>query len=203
MNGLEINLKKQRGLQGAPIYLTVGGIEPRKNSIKLLQAFGEVLKECPNAQLAIAGGSTLFDYQDYRDEFFEVAEELQIEINRSLIILGAIADLELPPLYRIADAFVFPSTKEGWGLVVMEAIASGIPVITSNQSPFTEFLSETQALLVDPNSPQAIAQAMKSILEPNLSLSLVQESQSILSRYSWETSAQIHLHYYHKLLDSC
>jgi len=91
---------------------------------------------------------------------------------------------------------VFPSTKEGWGLVVLEAIASGLPVITSNQPPFTEFLSETQALLVSPDSTDAIAQAMRSVIQPNVSRLLMQQSQSILSRYTWENSAKMHLHYY-------
>jgi glycosyltransferase involved in cell wall biosynthesis len=53
-------------------------------------------------------------------------------IGRSLILPGVIPDRDLPALYRIADAFVFPSVKEGWGLVVLEAIAAGVPVITSN-----------------------------------------------------------------------
>ncbi len=142
------------------------------------------MKEYPNAQLVIAGGATLFDYQSYRDEFFALAHQLQIEISRSLVLPGVISDSELPALYRIADAFVFPSVKEGWGLVVLEAIASGLPVITSNQPPFTEFLSQTQALLVDPNSSDAIAQAMHSIVQPDHSISLVQQSQSVLASYT-------------------
>jgi glycosyltransferase involved in cell wall biosynthesis len=113
-----------------------------------------------------------------------------------------IPDSELPALYRIADAFVFPSVKEGWGLVVLEAIASGLPVITSNQPPFIEFLSESQALLVNPNLPDAIAQAMRSIVHPNHSISLVQQSQSVLARYTWEASAKMHLHHYQQLLTS-
>lgn len=181
-NGLESSLKEQLGLSGSPIYLTVGGIEPRKNSIRLLQAFGQVLEDYPTAQLVIAGGATLFDYQTYRDDFFALADRLDIQIGRSLILPGVVSDAELPILYRTADAFVFPSTKEGWGLVVLEAIASGLPVITSNQPPFTEFLSETQALLVSPDSTDAIAQAMRSVIQPNVSRLLMQQSQSILSR---------------------
>jgi glycosyltransferase-like protein len=200
LNGSEHTLKERWGLNDSPIYLTIGGIEPRKNSIRLLQAFGHVLREYPNAQLVVAGGATLFDYQSYRDEFFAVAANLGIEIGCSLILPGVIADAELPALYRIADAFVFPSVKEGWGLVMLEAIASGLSVITSNQTPFTEFLSDTQALLVDPNSPELIAQAMRSILEPDLSISLVQQSQSVLSRYTWEASAKMHLQHYQQLL---
>lgn len=202
LNGLESLLKQQLRLQDFPIYLTVGGIEPRKNSIRLLQAFALILQEYPNAQLVIAGGATLFDYQSYRDEFFKLADELKIVIGRSLILPGVILDADLPTLYRIADAFVFPSTKEGWGLVVLEAIASNLPVITSNQAPFTEFLSPTQALLVDPNSPNALAQAMKSILDRNLAKSLIQHSQSVLLHYNWETSAKMHINYYQQLLKS-
>lgn len=202
LNGSESALKARCGLLGSPIYLTVGGIEPRKNSLHLLQAFGEILKDYPNAQLVIAGGATLFDYQDYRDEFFALADDLKIEIGRSLMLLGVISDADLPALYRSADAFVFPSIKEGWGLVVLEAIASGLPVITSNQAPFTEFLTSTQALLVNPNSPEAIAQAMRSIIGPNLSHSLIQQSQSVLSLYTWEISAKIHLYRYQQLIAS-
>jgi glycosyltransferase-like protein len=202
INGSEQALKEQWGLHGFPIYLTVGGIEPRKNSIRLLQAFGQILKDYPNAQLVIAGGATLFDYQDYRDDFFAIADDLKIETGRSLVLPGVISDADLPALYRIADTFVFPSLKEGWGLVVLEAIASKLPVITSNQAPFTEFLTPHQALLVDPHLPEAIAQAMRSIIQPDLAHSLVQQSQSILSLYTWETSAKMHLHRYQQLITS-
>ncbi len=197
-DGSELALKQRWGLEGTPIYLTVGGIEPRKNSIALLQAFAIVLKEHPNAQLAIAGGATLFDYQFYRNEFFALAD--QLEIGRSLVLPGVIPAADLPALYRIADAFVFPSVKEGWGLVLLEAIAAGLPVITSDQPPFTEFLSPSQALLVNPKEPAAIAQAMLSALDPDLVHTLVSNSQSILNHYSWETSAKMHLHHYHQLL---
>ena len=108
-------LKHQLNLEGWPIYLTIGGIEPRKNSLVLLQAFTEVLAEYPQAQLVIAGGSTLFDYQAYREEFFAAAQIANVLIGKSLLLPGAIADSQLPALYRLADAFVFPSLKEGWG----------------------------------------------------------------------------------------
>jgi glycosyltransferase-like protein len=200
LNGLEQKLKQQWGLNGNPIYLTVGGIEPRKNSIALLQAFSQVLEDFPSAQLVIAGGATLFDYQTYRDQFFALADELAIAIGRSLVLPGVIAAADLPALYRIADAFVFPSIKEGWGLVLLEAIAAGLPVITSQRPPFTEFLTHRQALLVDPHSSAAIAQAMRAVLNLNLARDLVESSQSVLARYTWEASAKMHLHHYQQLL---
>ena len=199
-NGTESQIKQKFGLTGSPIYLTVGGIEPRKNSINLIQAFAQVLVDYPAAQLVIAGGSTLFDYQDYRDQFLEIAQEL--DIAKSLIITGVLTDVELPVLYRCADAFVFPSAKEGWGLVIMEAIASGLPVITSNCPPFTEFLSEQQAVLIDPSDIEAIAQAMRLVTNPDFSQSLVQASQEILTKYTWENSAQMHTTHYAKMIVS-
>lgn len=193
-NGRESLIRQKFGLTGDPVYLTVGGIEPRKNSIKLIQAFARVLEDFPNAQLVIAGGATLFDYQAYRDEFLAIAKNLNL--GKSLVITGVLTDLELPALYRCADAFVFPSAKEGWGLVVMEAIASGLPVITSNCPPFTEFLSEQQALLVDPDDVEAIAQGMRAITNSHLSQSLVIASQEILTKYTWENSAEMHIAHY-------
>jgi glycosyltransferase-like protein len=201
-NELKASFKKRLGLHSSSIYLTVGGVEPRKNSINLLLAFNLIKQEMPNAQLVIAGGATLFDYQSYRDRFFALAKELDIHLGESLILPGVLAREELCALYQVADAFVFPSTKEGWGLVALEAIASGLPLITSNYPPFTEFLNPDQALLVDPQSPSAIADAMKAILQPNLANSLIEQSQSILSTYTWEASARMHLEHYRQLLFS-
>jgi glycosyltransferase-like protein len=194
---IDSELKQRLNLQGNPIYLTVGGIEPRKNSIALLEAFIKVLVSHPNARLIVAGGATLFDYQDYRDEFFRLAQLANVA--HALILPGVVPEAELPALYRLADAFVFPSVKEGWGLVVMEAIASGIPVVTANQPPFTEFLSPGQAILIDPHSSAAIAQAMKTVIQSAISKSLVQQSQAVCDHYTWEASAKQHVAHYNQL----
>jgi glycosyltransferase-like protein len=199
-DGSEADLKRKLGLNGQPIYLTIGGIEPRKNSIALLKAFAQVLTHYPDAQLVIAGGATLFDYQPYQDEFFQLAERLGVAIAKSLILPGVISVAELPALYRTADAFVFPSLKEGWGLVVLEAMASGIPVVTSNIAPFTEFLSTREALLVDPESEEAIAQAMQMLLQPQMAKSFREQSIQVAKRYTWEQSAKLHLTHYQQLL---
>lgn len=194
-------LKQKLGLTGYPIYLTVGGIEPRKNSITLLHALVEVLIQYPQAKLVIAGGATLFDYQPYREAFFDQAEIAGMQIGKSLILPGVLPESDLAALYQAADAFVFPSLKEGWGLVVLEAMASGTPVITSNQPPFTEFLSDASALLVNPQSVAAIAQAMVTVIEPSVAQLLVQEGQAISARYTWDQSATMHLTHYQALLN--
>ena len=199
-NGTEDLLKNRLGIKGYPVYLTVGGIEPRKNSLTLLKAFSLLLKEYPQAQLIIAGGATLFDYHDYRDEFFVLVNQLNLTVGESLLLPGVVSESELSALYRIADVFVFPSLKEGWGLVILEAIASGLAVITLNQPPFTEFLTQKEAFLVDVNSPEAIAKAMIDILETQIHRNLVKNSKSVISKYSWQASAKIHLEQYYKML---
>ncbi|MEM1250971.1 MAG: MSMEG_0565 family glycosyltransferase [Cyanobacteria bacterium P01_H01_bin.21] len=196
-DGSETALANAYSLQGGPIYLTVGGIEPRKNSINLLKAFYQVLQQQPQAQLIIAGGATLFDYRDYRQQFMELVDAYGLS-NR-LVLPGVVPDAALPTLYRLADVFVFPSVQEGWGLVVLEAIASGLPVLTSNQAPFTEFLSDQDAALVNPDDVDAIAAAMVNLLAPNIAHSLVNHSQHIIEHYSWQQSAKMHLQLYAEL----
>jgi glycosyltransferase-like protein len=198
----ELALKQRLGLKGHPIYLTVGGIEPRKNSIALVESFAQALKRYPEAHLVIAGGDTFFDYSPYREQFFDAVRKLDIVLDQSLIIPGVVSADELPLLYRCADAFVFPSLKEGWGLVVLEAIASGLAIVASNIPPFTEFLDNSQALLVNPELPEAIAQAMIDIAQPALAQSLIAHSQAILAKYTWEASARMHGQHYAQLLNS-
>ncbi len=197
-NGQELALAQRYGIQSDPVYLTVGGIEPRKNSMNLLAAFRLVRRYRPAAQLVIVGGATLFDYQDYRNAF--LARMKVYGLTEAVLLLGVVPDEDLPVLYRLADAFVFPSLMEGWGLVVLEAIASGLPVLTSDQAPFTEFLSAQSACLVNPEDVDALARAMLEIVKPEIAQNLVSQSRSIIRRYSWEASAKMHLELYEQMV---
>ena len=196
-DGSEMSLAQAYGIVGSPVYLTVGGIEPRKNSINLLKAFYQVRQTHPQAQLVIAGGATLFDYQAYRQEFMGLVDGYGL--TDGLVLPGVVPDVHMPGLYRLADAFVFPSVQEGWGLVVLEAIASGLPVLTSNQKPFTEFLSPQDALLIEPEDVDAIATAMLTLLEPTIAPQLIKHSRRIIDQYTWQQSAKLHLDLYTEL----
>jgi len=197
--GQETAVKQRYGLTGWPCYLTVGGIEPRKNSLGLLQAFAQVLHRYPKAQLVIAGGATLFDYQAYREDFLTQVKTLGISVGQSLILPGVIPEVDLPALYRCADAFCFPSLTEGWGLVVLEAIASGCPVVVSDQPPFSEFLNRDQAFWVDPRDPATIATAMLQAVTRDR-INVIHRSQAALVNYSWPRSAHQHVEHYRQLL---
>lgn len=207
-SGREAALKDKYGIKGKPVYLTIGGIEPRKNSIRLLQAFAQVVRIYPSAQLIVAGGATVFDYQDYRQQFFTTLETLNVYLEADVILTGILSETELLDIYRCADVFVFPSLQEGWGLVLLEAIASGLPIVTSNISPFTEFLSPEIATFVNPTSVSEIAQGMltaiadSSTTSQNKQLELEQARQELLSHHSWSRSAQIHVQHYQHLLEA-
>jgi glycosyltransferase involved in cell wall biosynthesis len=86
--------------------------------------------------------------------------------------------------------------------VVLEAIAAGLPVVTADETPFTEFLTPDQAILVPPENVARIAQGLLAASAPSRSQALVQQSQSILPRYTWEKSAQMHLQAYQSLINS-
>lgn len=125
--------------------LTVGGIEPRKGTVDLVDAYHLLRRDHPDLALVIAGGETLFDYRDYRAEFDRRAAALGV----APVILGAVPDDELPGLVAGAQVFAFPSTKEGFGLAAMEALAAGRPVVARDLPVLREVFGDTVRYATD------------------------------------------------------
>jgi glycosyltransferase-like protein len=149
-------LKTRLGLRGgldAPVILAVGGIEERKNSIRLLQAFSQLRIDFPKAQLVIAGGSSLLNHDRYSAKFFEEMQGLNMAIGKPLrtdadvVVTGPLADIEMPALFRCADVLAMPSLNEGFGLVVLESLACGTPVLVSNIAPSTYLMQIVSGLI--------------------------------------------------------
>lgn len=118
--------------------LAVGGIEPRKGSLDLLEAFARARGQLPELQLVIAGGETLFDYRDYRRAFDTRAAELGVNPH----VLGQVAHDQLPGLVAGCAVFGFVSTKEGFGLAAMEALAAGVPVVARDLPVLVEVFGD-------------------------------------------------------------
>ena len=134
---------------GGPYVLGVGTLEPRKNLPALVTAFALLRRRHPELTLALAG--------------LEGWEERPLEAE-GVRLLGFVSDEELVRLYRGAAAFAYPSRFEGFGIPVVEALASGVPAVVSSHPSLNEASGEA-ALRVDPNDPEAFADALERALD--------------------------------------
>jgi glycosyltransferase-like protein len=188
------------GINGSPVLLSVGGVEERKNSLRILEAFRQLLRIHRDAQLVIAGGASLLDHAMYRRQF-DALIAADSELGRAVVCLGPVPDADMPSLYRLADALVFPSLKEGFGLVVLEAMASGTPVVTSRIAPFTEYLDGDDVVWCDPLSVASVANAMAIVLAEPLHSRMAQRGALLARQHDWTNTAKAHLPAYHKLME--
>lgn len=182
---------------GAPLIVSVGGVEERKNTVRLLEAFVRLHRQHPNAQLAIVGGASVLDHSRYVAQFEQLLRDngLMAGIGKSVVHTGTVSDTELPALLRSADAMAFPSLREGFGLVVLEALACGTPVVVSHIPPFTEYLDSNDVHWADPFQSRSIADALRAaIAAPKLS------PPAVCQRFSWSASAAQHVALYRQFL---
>ena len=187
---------------GRPVFLAIGGIEGRKNTVQTLQAFISIWRDNPDAHLVIAGGASLLDHSACQAAFSTALCESGLPYD-AITILGPVPQDLMPALYRSADALVFPSLKEGFGLVVLEAMACGVPVITSHLSPFTEYLGVDDALWCDPTNTASIAEAMGAAQDPGRRKSLIERGFEIAAKHLWTDTALRHIPIYDTLREPC
>jgi glycosyltransferase involved in cell wall biosynthesis len=161
--------------------LYVGVIEPRKNLSTLFDAFK--LINLPDVKLVIAGKKGWL-----YDETLARVQELGLEKN--VIFTSFVPGEDLPTLYSLAEAFVFPSLYEGLGLPVLEAMACGVPVICSNVSSLPEVAGDA-GLLVAPTDVRGWAEAM-TYLTQNAALRAALRERGLrqAARFTWETAAR-------------
>jgi len=150
--------------------LAVGTLEPRKNLSYLLQAFAllpeQQQRDCPLVLVGKAGWG-----------------EDVISISSNVHFTGYVEDEDLPALYHLADAFVFPSMYEGFGIPVLEAMAAGIGVLSTDISPVREFAEDT-ICYVPLDDPQAFAQA----LTVRSTSQQIEKARNRARAYSWQHS---------------
>ncbi|MGQ0632032.1 MAG: MSMEG_0565 family glycosyltransferase [Sporichthyaceae bacterium] len=175
--------------------LSVGGIEPRKGSLELLEAMA-ALRARGNAEvpLVIAGGTTLFDYRDYRARWHQRADELGLHPQ----VLGPVDDADLPSLVAGAAAFAFPSTKEGFGLAAMEALAAGVPVVAADLPVLREVFTGAVEFAATP--PEFAAALTRALAGPDPARA--QRGRDLAAGYTWTNAARAHLKLYQHLNSS-
>ena len=174
-----------RPAKTSPYMLHIGARNDNKNQKGLLEAFAHVARENPSVCLYFAGPWSPADL-----EWLE-RERTHLGLGERVRHLGYVESADLPSLYGNAQAFVFPSLEEGFGLPVLEAMACGAPVITSNLSSLPEVAGEA-AVLVNPRDSQALAAAMLQLVQrPEFSLSLREQGYAQARKFTWEETAKV------------
>jgi glycosyltransferase-like protein len=147
----DTEVRERLGLVGGAMFLAVGGIEERKNTLRILEAFGILRSRYAACRLVIAGGLSLLDHDAYRSRFAAALAGSGLP-EGAVIQTGCWPQELMPALFRTATALIFPSIREGFGLVVLEAMASGVPVVVSRLAPFTEYLAGDDVLCATPST---------------------------------------------------
>jgi glycosyltransferase involved in cell wall biosynthesis len=161
-----------------PYVLWCGTLEPRKNLPTLLRAFERVAAR-EDLDLVLVGPSGWGSVDP-----LAIAGKVRDRVK----ILGHLSHADLDSAYAGARVFAFPSIWEGFGLPVLEAMAHGIPVVTTRGSSMAEF-SDGAAILVDPLDPEALADAMDTAAGPEHAR-LSEQGRAVAARHTWEAVAQ-------------
>lgn len=173
-------VRHRYGLQ-RPFLLHVGTLQPRKNLVRLVQAFELLARHDSELELVLVGKRGW------------LADPIERAITESpfrerIHWLGHVDDRDLPALYSAAEVFVFPSLYEGFGLPVLEAMACGTPVVASQRGALNEIAGP--ALVCDPLDPANIAEAISAARQPDLRISLSVAGRTHAAQFSWERTAE-------------
>lgn len=177
------NVLKKYNLK-LPYLLYIGSLSPRKNIPFLIKAFEEFMKANNiDIQLVLAGGKS------WKDE--EIHQTISKSPYRENIILtGFVDDDDLPYIYNQAEVFIYPSLYEGFGIPILEAMASGCPVLTSNTSSPPEVAGDA-VLYFDPTNINDLVQNISKVVNNNeLQTDLIEKGLKRVKEFSWKKTAQ-------------
>lgn len=172
---------ESRGLISKGYLLSVGRLEPRKNHATLLRAYAR--SQSATLPLVIIG-QPHFGF----DEVFQIIQELNLD--GRVLILCDVKDDELPAFYRHAKLFVYPTWAEGFGMPPLEAMASGVPVISSNLTSIPEVVGDA-AVLVDPNDIDALSKAIDHLLSAQkICADMQQRGLKQVKAFQWSAASE-------------
>jgi len=172
--------------------LYVGTVEPRKNLPSLLYAYQSLSERLPGWSLVIAGRLGWM-----YDAVMRLVK--QLALSEQVYFTGYMPEVDLPALYNLADLVVYPSVYEGFGLPVLEAMACGVPVITTNVSSMPEIVADA-GVLISPGDDPALAEAMKTLLtDPEKHRWFSEKGIQRAAAFTWEKTAQETLKVYQRV----
>jgi glycosyltransferase involved in cell wall biosynthesis len=181
------------GIGDAPFILCTGTIEPRKNHARLIAAFDRIAADYPTLRLVLAGG---------RGWKMRAIDTIIANASAATRIhkLGFVPAAALDVLYAEATVFAYPSLYEGFGLPLLEAMAAGTPVLTSNVSSLPEVAGDA-AVLCDPTSVDAIASGLRQLLDSaDLRATLSARGRERERTFTWERTADLTMQSYLRTL---
>lgn len=178
-----------------PFILFVGALSPRKNPERIVQAFISLRQRGYSHRLVFVGANGWGVDHDVLSEMI-VSAELEGQID----FLGYVPEEHLPIIYQLAELLLYPSLYEGFGFPILEAMACGTPVITSNISSMPELAGDA-ALLVDPYSVDEIVTGMKRIIDSKDERKrIAQLGLKRVQKFSWQKSVKSTLEIYQQLI---
>lgn len=182
-----------------PYILYIGAADPKKNLLTFIEAYSLFLKEtkpAPPHHVVLVGNTTWGGYGQFKHKTRDLGIDDRIHFT------GYIDHQFLPALYRGSELFVFPSLFEGFGLPVLEAMASGAPCLISNR-PALDEVGGNIAEYFDPEFPEDIAHKMKLLLEdPDRLAEMRIEGREYAQKFSWERTAKETIRIYEEVLGS-
>jgi len=174
--------------------LFVGHLEPRKNLARLVEAFSILKSKTKLPHKLVILGRESWGYEPV----FEAVERHN-ECS-DIVFTGYVDEDDLPLVYNLADALAFPSLYEGFGLPLLEAMACGVPVVTSKVSSLPEVAGKA-AILVDPYNVEEIADGLAAVLEDEaLRQALINKGLDRAKKFRWEEAAAQIIHAYEEVI---
>ena len=186
--------------QGARVVLTVGRIDPQKNQMLAVRCLPDLLRNDPNVHLVFFGHVT---NDGYRETLEAESQRLDIEKNVTLIPGLAADGSDLVDAYHGADLFLLPSAHEPFGIVILEAWASGLPVVASRVGGVRSLVGDgVDGVLFDPSNAGQLVEAVTSLIgDPERARSVAQAGcAKARDRYSWDTVTRDLLKVYEEVI---
>jgi glycosyltransferase involved in cell wall biosynthesis len=176
---------KQELTSGSPYFLYVGSLHPRKNLVRLIEAFEKFREDIPSNTKLVLTGHKMFKTAD----IFHTRNRMKHK--EDILFTGTVSPERLAKIYGGALALVFVSYFEGFGIPILEAMNCDIPVISSDKTAMPEVCGDA-VYLVNPFSVDAIAAAMKIVfLDESLRNTLVQRGRIRKNHFSWDRTADL------------
>ena len=174
---------KAQYTEGAPFFTFVGAVHPRKNVHRLIEAFSAMKKRAQLPHKLVIVGRFAWQTGDVKTAFDQSA------FQKDIIFTGYVADAEVPKIVGAATAVTYISLAEGFGIPILEAMQSDVPVVTSNTTSMPEVAGDA-AILVNPYSVEETIDALVRLAtDVDLCQNLIKKGQIQREKFNWDKTA--------------